>query len=185
MVVGKRSNHNLVGPLNTQDISRVKSSLFIAVAQDYFIMSRSLFDWSQIPSFVIGRRGYDNALVDWAYHHATLVDATATITALHQTTADGDYAGWSNKDGEYNVNLPHVVFDHGSTTDAHFRTSALSDGTIVIVNPRNSVVCYCSILQASGMKENGSSSIHLPYHCREALATKIYCDNNINNDKPF
>lgn len=179
MVVGRRSNHNLAGTLKLKDISSAQSTLFIPAAQDYFIMTRSLIDWAQIPSFVIGRRGYDNALVDWAYHFATLVDATATITALHQSTADGDRAGWSNKDADFNVKLPDVVFDHGSTTDAYFRT-ALSNGAVIIVNDRNPLRCYCSILQPSGSKENGSTiTTSLPLYPCKASATKLYCDNQL------
>ena len=52
-------------------------------------------DWSTLPPYVIGRRAYDNALVDWAFHNAVLVDATETIKAVHQTLADGNSAGHS------------------------------------------------------------------------------------------
>ena len=112
-----------------------KAELFIDVAQDYFIFSRSLLqsmslnqsnpsDKWILPNYVIGRRAYDNAIVDWAHHHACLVDATLTVQAIHQTTSDGNYAGHSmdNLDKEYNVNLPDAVYDHGSTGFARYQT---------------------------------------------------------------
>ena len=124
MVVGRRSNHNLQDVLTVNEIEKVESELEIEVAQDYFIMTRTLIDWDKIPNFVIGRRAYDNALVDWVYHNSILVDATETVLALHQTTADGNRAGHSNAnpDKEFNVELPAVSFDHGSTNHAHFKT---------------------------------------------------------------
>ena len=69
------------------------SELFQADAQDYLITFRNLIDWTDFPDFVIGTRAYDNALVDWAYHHCALLDASLTINALHQTALDGNYAG--------------------------------------------------------------------------------------------
>ena len=84
LVVGQRRNHGLKGGLTWEEIQNVPSDLFLDVAQDYFVMSRGLLgDWSTLPPYVIGRRAYDNALVDWAFHHANLVDTSKTITALH------------------------------------------------------------------------------------------------------
>ena len=107
------------------------ANLFTETAQDYFIISResllirgiNIHTWP-LPNYVIGRRAYDNAVVDWAYHHACLVDATFTVNAVHQTTRDGNFAGHSpaNADKEYNVNLPGAVYDHFSTTIARFET---------------------------------------------------------------
>ena len=144
LAVGSRSNHDLQGPLTTDDISIVNSELFIDLAQDYFIMSRdTVKKLKDLPAYVIGRRGYDNALVDWAYHSLNLVDLTQTLTALHQTTSDGNYAGHSpsNIDKEYNVQLPNAQYDHGSTSHAQYyslphngRVAVMrkSDNTMVI-----------------------------------------------------
>ena len=135
MIVGQRSNHMLEGNISSDDVDNLDSSLFQKNAQDYFILSRQFtFD---LPTFVIGRRAYDNALVDWAHHNAVLVDASDTIKAVHQTTADGNYAGHSdqNMDKEFNVLLPNVFYDHGETTHAHYRTvKTRSDMFIVSIN---------------------------------------------------
>ena len=140
LIVGQRRNHDLTNPLSISSLDHVKSELFLDVAQDYFIMSRNLFgDWSTLPPYVIGRRAYDNALVDWAFHNANLVDATTTITALHQTTKDGNYAGHDaiNTDKEYNVNLPGAVYDHGSTKHAKFKTKNCDENRVCVYNMEN------------------------------------------------
>lgn len=55
--------------------------------------SRTLFakNWELIPDFVVGRVGYDNWLVDNAYHqgNTSLVDTTKTIALVHQTSTTG------------------------------------------------------------------------------------------------
>merc|ERR1712079_896452 len=41
------------------------------LAQDYFVTSRNIWDWSyDVPQFTVGRVGFDNWFVDWAYHAA-------------------------------------------------------------------------------------------------------------------
>jgi hypothetical protein len=124
MLVGKRRNHPLLGFIHTNDLSSLTSEWDIPRAQDYFIMSRNLIDWTSLPNFVVGRVAYDNALVDWAYHHAYLIDATQTILALHQSTADGNRAWIQNTDIDmaFNAGQRDIIHDHGSTDNAHAQT---------------------------------------------------------------
>ncbi len=126
MISGQRSNHNLKARLLYHDISKQPSELFEPYALDYFIMTRDLIDWTTIPDYVIGRKGYDNGLNDWAFHRNLLLDATNTILALHQTTATGNFAGsrGRRRDPEkaYNVKLPNATYDHGLVTMAQFKT---------------------------------------------------------------
>ena len=124
MVVGQRSNHWLQGPLHATNLSLVPSELFVSGAQDYFVLSRHFFASVHLPRYVIGRPSYDNSLVDWAHHHATLVDATRTLMALHQTTAAGNKEGHSpaNPDHLYNTHLATEPPDHRFTGNAHFKT---------------------------------------------------------------
>ena len=98
-------------------------------------------DWSTLPPYVIGRRAYDNALVDWAFHNAVLVDATDTIKAVHQTLADGNSAGHSSvhTDNEYNANLPGGAWDHGSTSAALYRTVVFDAGLAVVDKTKEQV----------------------------------------------
>ena len=82
--VGRRSNHDLTGVLDPRDVTRVNSELFVDVAQDYFIFSRGIVVklFGSLPPYVIGRRAYDNAIVDWAYHKNCLIDLTETLTIV-------------------------------------------------------------------------------------------------------
>ena len=156
LAVGRRRNHDLEGPLRTtEDVARSKGELFIDIAQDYFILTRGMvtkLEESELPPFVIGRRGYDNALVDWAFHRSSLIDLTQTVNAVHQTTSDGNYAGHStlNADKEYNVELPGVVYDHGSTTHALFET-VHEEGSIAVVRRSDQAVVARSYAPVRGV----------------------------------
>ena len=159
LAVGQRSNHDLKGVLSIHEVPRVQSELFTPVAQDYFIVTRGLLDrWRSLPPYVIGRRGYDNALVDWAYHNSILVDLTGTVLALHQTTSDGNFAGHSprNPDQEYNVQLPDAVYDHGSTGHAHYVTST-RDGEVVIIQKNDNRI----VARSSGSEIDNILSLKL------------------------
>ena len=141
-----------------------KTESFGDGAQDYFLFSRRLLvslrrlnttengsssqsapnDNSSsnmwiLPDYVIGRRAYDNAIVDWAFHHACLVDATLTVHAVHQTTKDGNIAGHTrfNLDKEYNVNLPGVVYDHMFTGSARYKTVLRNNNNTSVVAIRD------------------------------------------------
>jgi Glycosyltransferase 61/Nucleotide-diphospho-sugar transferase/Galactosyltransferase len=143
MAVGRRNNHELEGEIDIDSIMSVKSEPFINIAQDYFIMTRDLVqELRTLPTYVIGRRAYDNALVDWAFHNHNLVDLSQTLTALHQTTSDGNYAGHSSKntDKEFNVQLPDAQYDHGSTEHAQFVTSFLDEKVVVTRKSDKTVV---------------------------------------------
>ena len=135
LAVGQRWNHVVEGRISASDVKRVKPNPFQTNAQDYFITTRGFFDWGQLPDFVIARLGYDNSLVDWAHHRGALVDATETLRALHQTVADGNWAGRGKHfpDREYNAQLPGVVWDHGKTTDAQYKTVRKGGGEVISV----------------------------------------------------
>lgn len=72
-------------------------SLHPGAGSDYFVFPRNL--WGELPPLVIGRPAWDN----WMLYHAcaigaALVDATQTVTAIHQ---NHDYA--HHPDGERGV----------------------------------------------------------------------------------
>jgi hypothetical protein len=108
-------------------------------AEDYFIVRRGTYNWSTFPDFVIGRRGYDNALVDKAHHEGmAAVDASDTIRAVHQTGRDGNHAGHKVRaDSEWNMAInPNP--DHGNTFQARYATrrslDILKGGAIEVVD---------------------------------------------------
>jgi len=155
MVIGKRTNVNFFADDTVDSFDGVRSmaakggKLFQNDAEDYFIYSRGARNWSVMPHFVVGRRAYDNWLVDNAYHdeNLDLIDASKTVLALHLTTADGNNAGHSttNADKEYNTKAfnpmtkksvgPHE-WDDGRTDHAHFFTKRKA-GSIEIFKRKN------------------------------------------------
>jgi len=78
---------------------------------------------------VVGRVGYDNFLVVNALRHGvSVVDATDTLTALHQTTRDGNLAGYGSKVGWYNRQyLGRFNFRQGLTSSSQFVTRFVND----------------------------------------------------------
>lgn len=98
LVVGQRTNVNFTNRkyVSTDDIPKIAESghLMKGVAIDYFITNK-YFPWDQILDLVVGRIKYDNWLIYFANsHNITIIDSTYTLTAVHQTTADGNEAGW-------------------------------------------------------------------------------------------
>jgi hypothetical protein len=97
LIVGKRTNTEFHSQALATDDDVVKlaksGKLFQSDAQDYFLYSRGARDWNIMPDFVVGRRAYDNWLVDNAYHDAgmDLIDASNTVLAVHLTAADGTH----------------------------------------------------------------------------------------------
>lgn len=58
-----------------------KGYLFQTDAEDYFFFTKNTIPWRFIQDIVIGRPGYDNYLVDYAYHHGTELDLIDTTNA--------------------------------------------------------------------------------------------------------
>ncbi|CAD7973543.1 unnamed protein product [Amoebophrya sp. A120] len=108
------------------------------LAQDYFVASRNIWDWNRIPEFQIGRVGYDNWLVDRAFHahpKVALIDIAPSCPMIHQNGRFGGSEGWhghNKKDLLVNYKLaarhakanhePGHYFAHGSTGLARKRT---------------------------------------------------------------
>ena len=70
--------------------------MFASYAEDYFIFTKGTLSWKDIPDIVIGRPGYDNYLVNYAYYRQneiSLIDTTNAILAVHQTDKNGNFAG--------------------------------------------------------------------------------------------
>ena len=60
-----------------------KATLHSATGVDYFAFRRGTF--AKLPPIVIGRAGYDHALLAWCFRHRIpVVDATFSVVALHQ-----------------------------------------------------------------------------------------------------
>lgn len=67
-------------------------SLHTPGGSDYFIFRKGM--WKNLPPIVIGRGGYDNALIAYCLQrHIPVIDSTLAIAALHQFHDYGHAAG--------------------------------------------------------------------------------------------
>ncbi|KAK3611769.1 hypothetical protein CHS0354_014120 [Potamilus streckersoni] len=148
LIIGRRINVLNVTSEEVRKINGVKESarsrgsLYEIDAEDYFITNR-LFPWTKIPGFVIGRAGYDNWIVGHARcnFRTIVIDATETLTAVHQTTSKGgNKEGFSHSNKNYNFELIRRLklprnFLQGLTTCAEWRTfRTIKTGRIELVN---------------------------------------------------
>ncbi len=130
LVVGERFNFPIQNKLlyTPSDVLNVRKSgkakVFRVDAEDYFFIAHNTFPWDKCKDVVIGRPAYDNYLVGFAIiNKVSVVDATKTLFALHQTGKDGDYAGHKNKDKGFNfVQIGKFNFATGHTTSAQYMT---------------------------------------------------------------
>lgn len=111
LLIGRRTNINCsVQPLfNTLDeiklMVSVTGKIYNGWAEDFFI-TNSLFPWTNVPDLVVGRPAYDNWLVLYARdNNMTVIDVTETVLAVHQTTAEGNKAGFRHENSNCNRQL--------------------------------------------------------------------------------
>jgi hypothetical protein len=82
----------------------MNGELFSPNAEDYFFIAGNRFPWHQVPDVVVGRPAYDNFLVAIAIREGvSVVDATASVLAVHQSGRDANYAGHLNSDWGVNA----------------------------------------------------------------------------------
>jgi len=155
LVVGRRLNYNMSGVdssalyfKSASDVAsailvmRQNADLFTNYALDFFFVTRGAFNWTSVPDFVVGRRGYDNWLVDHAHHTGvSVVDATRTLAPVHQTGVDGNKAGHRElADGDWNIDLVDRTgggYDHGAACDAAWMTVVKNNNKSLLVRRRH------------------------------------------------
>ena len=76
-------------------------------AVDYHIVSRTTWNWSELPDFVIGRSGYDLFLVQSAYldPSITMIDLTNSVHCAHMLSLDGNRSGIKRRTPDNNWNM--------------------------------------------------------------------------------
>ena len=145
LVVGKRTNFRVRNRAiyRLEDVSafaRTEGDQFLLTSSDYFFIERNRFPWQQLPPIVIGRADIDLFLVPFASQNGVLiVDATKTLTALHQTGRDGNRAWRRNnvtQDRDYNKNvLANVTYKRGwGLSDYAVETTFSRDNTNVVLS---------------------------------------------------
>ena len=110
MIVGRRTDLDIekVKVESWEDVVRKSYNLgtrFRHDALDYFIANRN-FPWDDIPKFVIGRVGYDNWIVAFSrLNNFTVVDASNSIIAVHQTVNGRNFEGSTHPNFSYNLDI--------------------------------------------------------------------------------
>ncbi|KAK6174333.1 hypothetical protein SNE40_017634 [Patella caerulea] len=121
LIIGQRTNVLNVTLAESSTFQKLheiskRGRLFHTYAEDYFITDRR-FPWETIPELAIGRPAYDNFLVLFARAgNMTVIDSTATILAVHQTTRKGNNEGRSRDHSRYNfeeINKVYKTVEYG------------------------------------------------------------------------
>jgi len=111
MVIGRRSdvsinNRTIYLPEDVKKVAKADGKLHSSYGIDYFAIAGNNYPWHKVPDLVIGRPAYDNFLVATATrYNVSVVDATNTVVALHQTDAEGIGSGHRRSDSDYNGEL--------------------------------------------------------------------------------
>jgi len=144
MVIGRRtnvrwSNSQSYLPEKVTETAKTRGRLYMFSAVDYFIMSAGSYPWHRVPAdVVVARRGYDNFLVLMAIRdNVSVIDATKTLLAVHQTDFEGNLAGLHGKDVNYNMrHLGKFDFRKGMTLSALYETKFADSSNSSIVVAR-------------------------------------------------
>ena len=167
MVVGRRTNYEMKESeelYNVTDIQRAakaKGKLFMPDAVEYFLIAHNDYPWHKVPDIVIGRSAYDNYLVAFAIMQGiTVVDATSTILALHQTGEDGNFAGHHQPDSKHNRKVIGPF---------HFGKGTVSAAQMVTKRDNNEGIQ----LWSKGTK----------YHPKKRVVLEQHSDGNSTTDK--
>jgi len=163
LVIGRRTNveynnQRLYHSSDVTEIAKQNGTLHVIKGIDYFFIARNAFPWHRIPDLVIARNGYDNFLVATAIkNNISVIDATKTLLAVHQTDVDGNSAG-SNKMIEQSLNRdlikkminndPFYYLPKGFTVAAPYETIYTgnnSDGAMTVTVIKRTPLIYIDI----------------------------------------
>ena len=148
IIVGKRINFlvppkwsPLTSPFWPADVHTQFASqgeVYASDAEDYFVVSRGLFDWDSIPDFVVGGVAFDNWITGRANRlaetgEAIVVDATKTIIAVHQNHGKKK-ASHRHLKSQYNARLAKENGGLGlrCTSDALVASEFNADGLVSV-----------------------------------------------------
>jgi len=131
------SNESLYLPNDVTKVARQRGELFIVSAVEYFFIARNAFPWHRVPDVVIARNGYDSFLVMIAIqNNVSVIDATHTLLAVHQTDIDGNFAGGNNtKHKHFNRKLINKLFK--TMLRYHFRKGYTEAAPYETINANN------------------------------------------------
>ena len=127
LITGRRINYKMRGEniRKLEEVSKLslKGTLFSPDAEDYFITPYHGYPWSVLKDVVIGKPAYDNYVIAMGIqNNVTVIDATKTMTALHQTGRDGNYAGHRHHPGVNTGIIGKFDYSKGLTSCAQWFT---------------------------------------------------------------
>ena len=153
LIIGKRTNVKNVTEnegstwKGLTSVAQRRGQSFTGDAEDYFITPRN-YPWKDIAEVVIGLRAYDNWIVYYALKQKyTVIDATSTLLAVHQTTRAGNYESSNHKNKDYDAHLlvkmyKDIKFNAGRTDCAEYHTKYVL-GCIIVM--KRTVPKSCSV----------------------------------------
>ena len=151
IVFGQRNNIVVNEAISNENIflEYFKRSVpFKDIAQDYFIVTRDSIEWDLYPEVLIGRRAYDNMLVDISVRNEfDTIDATSSTRLLHQSERNTNHSAFDGRndfENVWNSRLTAFQGEHQSTTCARYRTELLEFGDVIIYDKK-----YNSILESN------------------------------------
>jgi hypothetical protein len=134
MVIGRRTDLYVNGSLfKFRDIElqgKLRGKLHPSAGIDYFFIARNVFPWKCVPDLVIGRPGFDNFMVALAVQTGvSVVDATNTLVALHQTDLEGIGSGHRHPDNMVNRDVigDDFNYDAWTTESSQFVTARIRE----------------------------------------------------------
>jgi hypothetical protein len=130
--------NNLHLPANV-NLAAQHGKMHNADAEDYFFIKRNIFPWLRVPNVAIGRKAYDNFIVAFGImNNVSVVDATETLTALHQTDDDGNQAGHRNPENDINVRtIGRFNYRRGATSASQYYSGSYVDYTLTGTEKKN------------------------------------------------
>ena len=160
--------------------------LFRTDGLDYFTVTKNAIDWNKIPPFVVGRPGYDNWLLDHIYHNpkVALIDASKTISVIHQTDSDGNMAHGgkmvkTSVDKHYNEQLFKGRIDHGHTYHAEWESERVN-GKIILKHRKSVDTDASSNSMDTSPVQNTLFSHNWPTPPLKSIESLPYCKSNPN-----
>eukprot|EP01060_Flectonema_neradi_P039592 TRINITY_DN8776_c2_g1_i1.p1 TRINITY_DN8776_c2_g1~~TRINITY_DN8776_c2_g1_i1.p1 ORF type:complete len:259 (+),score=66.14 TRINITY_DN8776_c2_g1_i1:352-1128(+) len=155
LVIGTRINTDMPEELdldvNQQDYDSLLKKLaktgrrYQSNAEDYFAVSKPLFDWKALPDFIVGGVAFDNWIVakaNRAYKQkgkpVVVVDASDTITAIHQNHGKGRKDSHLQGKSTYNRKLAvkEGSWSKGRVVDAKYCSLNTPWDEIIVVERR-------------------------------------------------
>ena len=129
LIVGQRNNIVIQGAIENETTFKKyfkKSSFADHNAEDYFIVTKDSFEWLLYPEVLVGRRAYDNMIVDFSVHNElVMIDATSTIRAIHQSERITEHSSSvmrNARENSWNFKMAYSQLNHWSITCARYVT---------------------------------------------------------------